>query len=310
MKADAVFEGGGVRGIGIVGALTYLEDHGYRWQRVAGCSVGAIIAALITAGYTAREMKRILIETNFLKFQDKDRIQSIPLLGKPISFVTQNAIYSGDYVEKWISVLLNKKGIDKFKDIMINGQCPLKIIASDITRRCTVTIPDDLPQYGIDPTEFSIAKAIRMSISIPFYFKPVKLKYNNSICYIVDGSISYNYPISIFDTPGIPRWPTFGFKFDDPTSTYTSAGKTDPLSFLFDVASTIAHRTSVEFMSEKNKVRSIIIPTGGVRITDFDISREKSLLLFRNGYRSAMEFMKNWDFEEYVEKFRKEGTSD
>jgi NTE family protein len=304
MKADAVFEGGGVRGIGIVGALTYLEDCGYRWQRVAGCSVGAIIAALITAGYTAREMKRILIETNFLKFQDRDRLQRIPILGKPISFVTQNAIYSGDYVEKWINYLLNRKGIEKFKDIIIDGKCPLKIIASDITRRCVITLPDDLPQYDIDPMEYSIAKAIRMSISIPFYFKPVKLNYNNNTCYIVDGSIAYSYPITIFDVPGIPRWPTFGFKFNDPSITYTSAGKTDPLSFLFDIASTMAHRTSVEFMSEKNKIRSIIIPTGGVGITDFDISREKSILLFRNGYRSAMNFLKTWDFEEYVDKYR------
>lgn len=306
MKADAVFEGGGVRGIGIVGALTYLEDCGYRWQRVAGCSVGAIIAALITAGYTAREMKRILIETNFLKFQDRDRLQRIPILGKPISFVTQNAIYSGDYVEKWINYLLNRKGIEKFKDITIDGKCPLKIIASDITRRCVITLPDDLPQYDIDPMEYSIAKAIRMSISIPFYFKPVKLNYNNNTCYIVDGSIAYSYPITIFDVPGIPRWPTFGFKFNDPSITYTSAGKTDPLSFLFDIASTMAHRTSVEFMSEKNKIRSIIIPTGGVGITDFDISREKSILLFRNGYKSAMNFLKTWDFEEYIEKYRKE----
>ena len=36
-KADGVFEGGGVKGIGLVGALTVAEEEGYKdWQRVAG----------------------------------------------------------------------------------------------------------------------------------------------------------------------------------------------------------------------------------------------------------------------------------
>jgi NTE family protein len=304
LKADAIFEGGGVRGIGIVGALTYMEGCDYQWQRVAGSSVGALIASLISAGYTAKEMRRILIQTNFLRFLDKDRIQRIPILGKPLGFVTQNAIYSGDYLEKWISALLKRKGVEKFKDITVNGECPLKIVASDITRRCILILPDDLPKYDIDPMEFRIARAVRMSISIPFYFKPVKLNHKTGTSYIVDGCISCSYPITIFDTELPPKRSTIGFKFDDPRTTYTARGKADPLSFLFDIASTMANRTSVEYMSEKNRARSIIIPTGGVEVTDFDISREKSVLLFKYGFRSAMDFIKTWDFEDYVRKYR------
>ena len=73
-------------------------------------------------------------------------------------------------------------------------------------------LPDDISRYGIDPMEFEIAKAVRMSISIPLYFKPIKFSYENGCSFIVDGGILSNFPIWIFDVEGIPRWPTFGLK--------------------------------------------------------------------------------------------------
>ena len=51
MKADAVFEGGGVKGIGLVGAVAVTEAHGFQFENVAGTSAGAIVAALIAARY-------------------------------------------------------------------------------------------------------------------------------------------------------------------------------------------------------------------------------------------------------------------
>ena len=45
LKADAVFEGGGVKGIGLVGAVAVAEEKGYQWVNVAGTSAGAIVVA-------------------------------------------------------------------------------------------------------------------------------------------------------------------------------------------------------------------------------------------------------------------------
>lgn len=35
MKADAVFEGGGVKGIGLVGALAEIQNAGYKFENLA-----------------------------------------------------------------------------------------------------------------------------------------------------------------------------------------------------------------------------------------------------------------------------------
>ena len=47
--ADLVLEGGGVKGIGLVGALTVLEKEGYQFKRLSGTSACSIVVALIAA---------------------------------------------------------------------------------------------------------------------------------------------------------------------------------------------------------------------------------------------------------------------
>ena len=49
MFADLVLEGGGVKGIALVGAISVLEERGYQFRRVAGTSAGAIVGALEAA---------------------------------------------------------------------------------------------------------------------------------------------------------------------------------------------------------------------------------------------------------------------
>jgi NTE family protein len=172
MKADAIFEGGGVRGIGFVGAITCLEERGYEFQRVAGTSAGAVMAALLAAGYTGRELSMIT-DTDFGSFQDRDAIQAIPLLGKPLGLILEKGLYQGDSIEEWMEGLLRKKGKTKFRDVMWEGGSRLKIIASDITKKEIMILPDALPEYGIDPMDFKIAKAVRMSVSIPLFLRPL-----------------------------------------------------------------------------------------------------------------------------------------
>jgi NTE family protein len=309
MRADVVFEGGGMRGIGLVGALRCLEGYGFTCERTAGTSAGSVIAALIAAGYTAKEMRDIMVNTNFNKFLDKDRMQKVPVFGKVLGFLKENAIYSGDYLEEWMGKLLKDKSIVKFKDVYKDGDFRLKMIASDVTRKTQLILPHDLIKYGIDPMDFSIARAVRMSISIPFYFKPVRLTHNGEVSYIVDGAVCCNFPINIFDVDGIPRWPTFGFKFVDPKVSFTSEGKTDPFSLLFDIADTMGGKINIEHLKEENKARTIFIPTMGVESTEFDIGREKSIKLYKSGFRSAMEFIRNWDFDEYIKKYREKDVS-
>ncbi len=70
----AVFQGGGVKGIGYMGALKKLVEWDYldlaKLNRVAGTSVGAIIALLLAIGYDTEELENVLRQIRFDQLLD------------------------------------------------------------------------------------------------------------------------------------------------------------------------------------------------------------------------------------------------
>lgn len=62
MKIDLVFEGGGAKGMVLVGALEVLFMAGYSPGRLLGTSAGAITALALAAGYTIPELNAALTE--------------------------------------------------------------------------------------------------------------------------------------------------------------------------------------------------------------------------------------------------------
>ena len=62
-------------------------------------------------------------------------------------------------------------------------------------------------------------------------------------------------------------------------------------------------------MTNKNIDRTVLIPTLGISSTDFDLSKEKTLKLYKSGYKSAEKFIRTWNFEEYKNKYKKEGSA-
>lgn len=304
MKVDAVFEGGGVKGIGLVGAVCCLEDKGVQWHRFAGSSAGAIIASLLAVGYTGKELKDIMMNLNYIEFLEKKKIKLVSFVTKSSSLLRNKGIHSGDPIKSFLTSLLAQKGKVKFKDVSVNGKSILKIIASDITQKNMLILPDDISRYGIDPMEFEIAEAVRMSISIPFYFKPIKFSYKERYSYIVDGGILSNFPIWIFDVDGIPRWPTLGFKLVSDTISYTDSGKTDFVSFLLDVFNTMIDKNEEVYLKNKDLARTIFIPALGVSTVDFDITKEMKLRIYQSGYKSAEKFLANWNFQKYIREYR------
>ncbi|MER9693350.1 patatin-like phospholipase family protein [Mesorhizobium sp. M0179] len=78
MEVFGVFEGGGAKGLAHVGALRAAEQRGFRFRAVAGTSIGAMIAALVAAGFKSEDLFRVteagelgLLSANLeLKFMD------------------------------------------------------------------------------------------------------------------------------------------------------------------------------------------------------------------------------------------------
>ena len=63
-KVGLALSGGGLRGIGHLGAIKALEEHGFEPAILSGCSAGAIIGAFYAAGYSVDDMLRIVQEND------------------------------------------------------------------------------------------------------------------------------------------------------------------------------------------------------------------------------------------------------
>lgn len=301
MWADAVFEGGGVKGIGLVGALTVAEKKGFKWKNVAGSSAGSIIAALIAAGYTGEELYKILLELDFLSFLPKTIYHRVPYVGPALRLWIKKGIHSGNALERWLEFRLAEKGVRTFEDL--KSGTDLKIIASDLTQKMLLILPDDLPSYGHDPAKFSVAKAVRMSCSIPFFFDPVMLHHAPSGKYscIVDGGVLSNFPVWIFDSDQ-PRWPTFGFDLISSAEQKNSVAEiSGPLSMFLSLFYTMMDAHDNRYIRSQDQVRTISVPTLGVKITDFGLSEEMKKALYQSGVKAAEEFFEKWTFDSYLQ---------
>lgn len=302
MRADAVFEGGGVKGIGLVGAVVAAEERGYQWVNVAGTSAGGIVASLVAAGYSGLALRRILDGLDYRNFRDT----SLPVLGPAISLVFTQGLYSGDYFEQWLRRLLSAKGVRTFRDLVLpefkddlRYRYRLRVVASDVSRGRMLALPQDAAEYGVDPDDLDVAVAVRMSISIPFFYRPVRWRGST----IVDGGLLSNFPVWLFDQPGEPAWPTFGFKLVNPGEGRPNP-TTGPVTMLKALVSTMLEAHDARFVADEHFVRTIPVPTLGVRSTDFDINQTTSRRLFDSGYSAGRRFFDRWDFARYIELYR------
>ncbi len=309
MRVNAVFEGGGVKALGLVGAVKAAEQNHVSFEGLAGTSSGSIVAALLAAGYNADEMYAFIQETPFEQFLHKDWFHHLHVVGTTIRIFVKKGLYSGDLLKAWVNKKLMDRGICCFGDLPTNK---LKIIASDISRGRLLVLPDDIAQYGMNPAKLEIAEAIRMSTSIPYFFEPVVIpkinKFKHPI-YIVDGALLSNFPLWIFDkayasSKNKKIIPTLGFQLVG-RNMYIPNKIYGPLSMFKALFSTMMEAHDDRYIEKVNRFRTIKIPTLGVQTTQFDLSVEMKEKLFYAGKLAGQEFFDQWSFSEYTMNLNK-----
>ncbi|WP_042214141.1 patatin-like phospholipase family protein [Paenibacillus borealis] len=303
MEADAVFEGGGVKGIAFVGAIEVMEARGYTWNKLAGTSAGAIVATLLACGFNSAEIRELMNSLDYMKLLGRTRMNSLPILNKTLPLVMKSGIYSNHILEQVMTEWLKRKKVVTFGDI---PEGKLSIIASNISNGRIVVFPNDLPQYGLKASDFPIAAAVRMSTTLPFFFQPYiwHTPLQKKPYYMLDGGMLSNYPIWLFDVDGVPRWPTFGFRLSEKRTYAQSIDINGPLSLLKGMFKTMLQAHDQRHVDKHAEVRTVFIPTGKVTTTKFELTEEDKHFLLTSGHTAADKFLETWDFEAYKHKFR------
>jgi NTE family protein len=327
---DLVCEGGGVHGIGLVGAYSVLEENGYKVQNLAGTSSGAIITALIAADYTAGEIKEIIYNLDFSTLLDHVRIEETPIVGttppvRLLALTTLHGEYRGKAFEDTMNKYLGDRNKHTFGQLVRDSQeqktsvyrYKLNVIASDVTGQCLLRLPVDAGKLGYDPDDFPIVTALRMSMSIPFFFVPVTWpnRQTGQDHTIVDGGMLSNFPVWMFDVQsGVPEWPTFGIKLvgsqqtDEIGATLASMPVLDTITYIHALVDTMTTFHDRLYLDTHSAARTITVPTGTLSSTNFNLTRADKDTLFASGQKAARDFLGSgdtaWNFGGYLAAFR------
>jgi NTE family protein len=304
-RVDLVCEGGGVRGIGLVGAVDVLAEAGYRFPRVAGSSAGAIVASLLAALQVAGEpltgLAEMMRSIDYRKFLDRGLVGRVPLIGGGLSLLLSDGLYRGAYLEQLLAGLLGELGVRTFGDLR-TGEEPeqfswsLVVTASDLSRRRLVRIPWDLASYGIDPDGFSVARAVRASSAIPYGFEPVRV----AGATWVDGGLLSDFPVQLFDRAE-PRWPTFGIRLSARPGIPPTHPVHGPVSLGIAAIETLVSNQDNAYIDDPCTVRrTIFVPASEVSPIDFNITAEQREALYQRGLQAGKQFLTTWNYADFL----------
>jgi len=288
---NLVFKGGGVLGIAYAGAIQVLEQQNIlsNVQRVAGTSAGAITAALVSMRYTSAEITNIVNQTDFKSFEDGS------MIGDALHVLNNYGFYKGDAFLQWMQTQIQNKGLDAnatFKDFENKGCRDLHVFASNLNTKTVREFSAELTPNVV------VAEAVRASMSIPLFFEAWQFSNSNPDNHVyVDGGMLYNYPITVFDTNGIPNLKTMGLFLLNLSA--PNPAPADSLStgnfihYVRNVMDSLLEAQVIDFQRDsEEQSRSIIIDNLGISATNFNLTNDQKTALFNSGQKCAAAFIK------------------
>ncbi|MDR1835538.1 MAG: patatin-like phospholipase family protein [Fusobacteriaceae bacterium] len=191
LKVGLALSGGGAKGLVHVGVLKELERNNIRIDYITGTSVGAIIAALYSAGYTPDQIEEYLRETDWSNLASLSSGVQVPLerkfnkfdymvalrYDKSFKFSMPKAFVDNEYVYfRMKNAFAKAKNNGSFR----NARIPLGVVATDLNTGKPVLFRNG-----------DMAKAVAASSAVPTIFEPVKIGEH----LYVDGMMSQNIPV-------------------------------------------------------------------------------------------------------------------
>ncbi len=222
-KFNAVFKGGGAKGIAYAGALQACRERNIEFVEVAGSSAGAITAALVACRYEPSE----LVEEMHQALGSIGNVpRSLAMIGVRPSLLGNARLHDwlADVIGRTIPGVAGKDCT--FADIERVHETKLFVVTLDLaTRQPRVFSPDLTP-------DSPVAAAVVASSAIPVAFPSARMVIDDHVHRLVDGGTWANYPAFVFHDDDFRECheldentrPTIGFILDEDDETVAPDG--------------------------------------------------------------------------------------
>lgn len=268
-KIGLALSGGAIRGVAHLGVLKAMEEYGLAPGKIAGVSAGAIVGALYADGRSVQEILDFFENSSFnkrVKFQMPKLVDLKKSDGFHMPKFRELVKYDGykDYLAKTLKAR-------RFSDLRI----PLVVNATDL-QMGEIAYFDSGELLG----------PVVASASVPFVFEPAVIGGKS----YVDGGILCNLPAEVLRNEcdlliGVhcnPIWP------DAPGTKYGWRSLADRTIHLAVNGNTAVSKHYCDIVIEMRRDRDVGM---------FEASQCEYLL--QNGYQSAIDAFRNFDFEKF-----------
>jgi NTE family protein len=199
-QVGLVLSGGGAKGLAHIGVLKALEENEIPVDYLVGTSMGGVVGGLYAAGYTPLEMEEIVLSRDFQdwvggKLSDGFKFYYSQNDPNP-SLLSLKVVLDTSFRAKLESELVNDVPINlalaqflaypsaranyDFDQLLV----PFRCLAAEIFTQEQVVI-----------RQGSLSTAVRATLSVPFFFHPVKVDNR----YVYDGGVYNNFPVDVME---------------------------------------------------------------------------------------------------------------
>ena len=252
-----VLSGGGVRGVAMLGAISRLQAEGVLCgvHTVVGTSAGALLGALVATRCDLRASLDVMCAHGYVPDFDFGRL------------FKEYGLDSGRSLDSLVAALLPPN--ITFDQVLRDNGMRLVVCATNLSTRTSEFFSADTHP------DMSVALAIRMSCSVPLFFKAVL----HSGSWYVDGSVTNNLPCDWAFRNGSTR--VLGI---------TLKARTSPINGIDGFLGALVEAAATTHTSSRADVLELDGP--GVSSLNFGAPRPQLLRLFTSGAHQADVFMK------------------
>ncbi len=277
LKVGLALSGGGAKGMAHIGVLRALEEHNVKIDYISGTSMGAVVGAMYSIGYSVDQIEAYLknvdwdalldntLPRNHLSVLDRESAERYILDFEVVDdkILAADAFNKGQYMLKELSFLtFPEHGQTDFSKFDI----PFLCVGTDLA-----TGEEMIFEEG------ELSGALRASLAFPSMFSPFKIKGRK----YVDGGVVNNLPISVLkDSKGMD----FIIASNVQGRLYTEEELVSVIQILEQVSS---YANAMAYKEQKKKASLLINPP----VLDYSLTAyELADTISKIGYDEAVKY--------------------
>lgn len=197
-KIGLSLSGGGAKGFTHVGVLKVLDSLGVKIDYISGTSMGSIVGGLYAAGYTGKDIEKIVMDTDFYSLiMDPKTRQETTFFNKSVDKYLLSVPLKNGKISFPSSISTGQRNVYLLKELLKN--------VSDIGDFSTLPIPFLCVATNLETGNMQVfekgdlVESILASSAFPSLLEPVKI--GDSL--YIDGAMTVNYPSKPLKDKGI-----------------------------------------------------------------------------------------------------------